>query len=127
MPFATCMTGRAMLEITLRMLAAQEVAARQAFIETVAAVFQAQPNNRILSPGGFRLTVSTMIRNLQDADIYEEADIWHLIDFMYRDDVHPLIQLRVHKVLIDKSLEGRRKMRAIRAVIGPDPVVPMPG
>jgi hypothetical protein len=30
-------------------------------------------------------------------------------------------------VLIDKSLEGRRKMRAIRAVIGPDPVVPMPG
>jgi DNA-binding PucR family transcriptional regulator len=116
-----------MLEITLRMLAAQEVAARQALIEAAAAAFHPHPANRILSPGGFRFALSTIIRNLQDADIYEDPDIWQLIDFMYRDDVHPLIQLRVHKILIDKSLEGRRKMRAIRAVIGPDPVVPMPG
>ena len=115
-----------MLEITLRMLAAQEVAARQAFIETVAGVFQAHACNRILSPGGFRLTIAAIIRNLQDADIYEEPDIWQLIDFMYRDDVHPLIQLRVHKLLIDKGLQGWRKMRAIRAVIGKAPVVPYP-
>jgi hypothetical protein len=116
-----------MLEISMRMLAGREVAARLAFIETVAETFHGHPNNRILSPGGFRFAIAAIIRNLQDADIYAREDIWHLIDFMYRDDVHPLIQLRVHKVLIDKSLEGRRKMRAIRAVIGPDPVVPMPG
>jgi hypothetical protein len=121
------MIGRAMLEITLRMLAAQEVAARHSFIEAVAGVFHAHPGNRILSPGGFRFAITAIIRNLQDADIYEESDIWHLIDFMYRDDVHPLIQLRVHKLLIDKSLEGRRKMKAIRAVIGDAPIVPYPG
>lgn len=111
----------------MRMLAGREVAARQAFVETVVQVFHAHPSNRILSPGGFRMTIAVIIRNLQDADIYAREDMWHLIDFMYRDDVHPLIQLRVHKLLIDKSLEGRRKMRAIRAAIGPDPVVPMPG
>jgi hypothetical protein len=121
------MTGRAMLEISMRMLAGREVAARQAFIELVAEVFHPHPNNRVLSSGGFRMAIAGIMRNLQDADIYAREDIWHLIDFMYRDDVHPLIQLRVHKILIDKSLEGRRKMRAIRSAIGPDPVVPMPG
>jgi hypothetical protein len=115
-----------MLEINMRMLAAREVTKRYAFIEAVVAAFFAHPNNRITSPGGFRFAISGIIRKLQDADIYAHEDIWQMIDFMYRDDVHPLIQLRAHKVLIDPQLEGRQKINAIRGVIGPTPVVPYP-
>ena len=111
----------------MRMLAAREVTMRYAFIETVVGAFHGHASNRILSQGGFRLAIAGVIRSLQDADIYAREDIWHMIDFMYRDDMHPLIQLRVHKLLIDKQLDGRRKMRAIRAVIGQTPQVPMPG
>ncbi|MGL5010412.1 MAG: hypothetical protein ACRC6I_11055 [Paracoccaceae bacterium] len=116
-----------MLKIDMRMLAAREVAGRFALIEAVVKGFFGHPNNRIKSPGGFRFAVAGVIRKLQDADIYEDADHWQMIDFMYRDDVHPLVQLRVHKLLIDPQQNGRRKMKAIRAVIGADPVVPMPG
>jgi len=114
-----------MRELSLRILAKKETRERYAFIDAALEAFFDHPCCKIGSRHGFGFDLMKIIRNLQDADIYEFEDIWLMLDMMFRDDLSALTQLQVHKIILDPNMDGLRKMRHIRTILAA-PEIPYP-
>jgi hypothetical protein len=114
-----------MLQIDLQRLAAHDTRDRYAFVDAACDAFHSHANNRISSKAGFRLSILSMMHALYDQGIYENADVWRILDAMFRDDVTPLGHLRLQKIVTNPVLEGHRKAREIAKVLGP-PAIAMP-
>ncbi|MEJ6402745.1 hypothetical protein [Yoonia sp. 2307UL14-13] len=107
-----------MLKVEKRMLVKADADNRVAFIDAAVAAYFGHPRNRITAEGGFRLSIATLMHRLYDEGIYENEDVWLILDSLYRDDLTPLGQLRMRKVLSDPMQSPSRKMRAVREILG---------